>query len=211
MTRTLQVLLSLLFVLAAPLAAPPSSALAQSGAATRYLHGRHDRVTEIMERAGTTPEARTARDTEVSAILSDLLDYEELGRRTLGEAWGQQSAAEQRRFVDLLRQLVERNYRTNLEHIREYEVSYGAETAAPDGSVVHTSARSRTDRRQPPVEIVYTMHQVDGAWRVFDVNTDGSSMVRTYQQMFGRILREHGWEGLIQRMQERLATPAPAH
>jgi phospholipid transport system substrate-binding protein len=205
-TRALSSILSLAFLLAIP-----GLALAQAGPATRYLHGRHDRVTEIMRRAATTDALRTTRDGEVSAILGDLLDYDELGRRSLGAHWTEQTPAEQQRFVSLLRQLVERNYRTNLEHILEFEVSYGTETTLPEGALVHTSARSRADRRQPAVEIDYSMHLVGETWRVFDVNTDGVSMVRNYQQQFSRIITEHGWAGLISRMEQRLAdgaTPA---
>ncbi len=100
---------------------------------------------------------------------------------------------------------MERNYRVNLEHILEFEVSYGAETTLAEGAQVHTSARSREDRRQPPVDIEYSMHLVGDAWRVFDVNTDGVSLVRNYQQQFNRIIASDGWAGLIRRMEQRLA------
>jgi phospholipid transport system substrate-binding protein len=199
-TRVLTVIVSLLSVLALPLAAS-----AQSGAATRYLHGRHDRVAETMGRAATTDAQRATRDAEVTAILIDLLDYDELARRALGAHWAEHTPAEQQQFVGLLRQLVERNYRTNLEHILEFEVSYGAETTLPEGALVHTSARSASDRRQPAVEIDYSMHLVGDSWRVFDVNTDGVSLVRNYQQQFNRIITQHGWAGLITRMEQRLA------
>lgn len=201
--RAVSASLALLFVLAAPLLAH-----AQSGAATRYLHGRHDRVAELMRRAATTDAQRATRDGEVTSILSDLLDYDELGRRALGTHWTERTPAEQQQFVGLLRQLVERNYRTNLEHILEFEVAYGTETTLPDGSLVHTSARSREDRRQPAVEIEYSMHLVGEVWRVFDVNTDGVGMVRNYQQQFHRIITTDGWAGLITRMEQRLADGA---
>jgi phospholipid transport system substrate-binding protein len=208
-TRVLSLALALLVLLATPLLAS-----AQSDAATRYVRGRNDRVTEIMRRAATTDAQRTTRDEEVSAILSDLLDFDELGRRSLGAHWAEHTPAEQQQFVALLRQLVERNYRTNLEHLLEFEVSYAAESAIPEGSVVHTSARSREDRRQPAVEIDYSMHLVGTAWRVFDVNTDGVSLVRNYQQQFHRIITSDGWAGLISRMEQRLAAgsaTAPTH
>ncbi len=199
-TRAATAVLSLLFLIAAP-----GMASAQGGAATRYLHGRHDRVAEIMHRAATTDAQRTSRDAEVTAILVDLLDYDELARRALGTHWSEHTPAEQQQFVGLLRQLVERNYRTNLEHILEFNVTYGTEGTLPEGALVSTSARSQSDRRQPAVEINYSMHQVGESWRVFDVNTDGVSLVRNYQQQFNRIITQHGWAELITRMQQRLA------
>ena len=70
--------------------------------------------------------------------------------------------------------------------------------------MVRTTARSKKERRKPPIEIAYALHQVEGKWRVFDVVTDGVSMVRNYRGQFARILRKDGWDGLLQRMRDRL-------
>jgi phospholipid transport system substrate-binding protein len=211
--RRLAVALSALIGLLAPLGASGSglgsAAEAQAtGPATRYLRQRNDDVLRILRRDATTDSARTQRSQEVTRILSDLLDYEELSRRALGPHWDQHTEAERREFVDLLRQLVERNYESNLEHLLEFEVSYTGETTGSEGAVVRTEARSRAERRQPPVEITYTLHLQGTAWRVFDVVTDGVSLVRNYRNQFNRIITENGWPELIRRMRERLQRPA---
>lgn len=198
------VVLASMFVLA-PLAGLVSTAAAQTGPATRYLRQRNDEVNRILRREASTDAARAQRSQEVTRILSDLLDYEELSRRALGTHWDAHTEAERREFVDLLRQLVERNYEANLERVLDFEVSYTAETAGADGTVVTTQARSRTERRQPPVEITYTLHLQGTSWRVFDVVTDGVSLVRNYRNQFNRIITEHGWPELIRRMRDRLA------
>jgi len=189
-----------------PLAGLASRASAQTGPATRYLRQRNDEVTRLLRREASTDAARAQRSQEVTRILSDLLDYQELSRRALGAHWEGHTEAERREFVDLLRQLVERNYEANLERVLDFEISYTAETTSADGTVVTTQARSRAERRQPPVEITYTLHLQGTAWRVFDVVTDGVSLVRNYRNQFNRIITEHGWPELIRRMRERLAS-----
>ncbi len=184
--------------------AAPLSAMAQQGEASRSLQQRHEEVTRLMRRSATTDAERQRRSQEVTRILSELLDYEELSRRSLGEHWEQRSAPERQRFVQLLRQLVERNYETNLERIHDFEVRYGQERAADDAVTVNTEARSRTERRQPPVAIDYSLHRVNGQWRVFDIVTDGVSLVGNYRRQFHRIITQDGWDALIRRMQERL-------
>lgn len=188
-------LVSLVFVLLAPL-----SASAQGGPATRYLRTRNDEVNTLLRE----PES-PARTTRVTAILNDLLDYEELSRRALATHWEGRTPAQRTEFVSLLRQLVEQQYQGNLQRLLDYEISYTAEAEVAGGRTVSMSARSRTERRQPPVEIVYTAHQVGDAWRVYDVTTDGVSMVHNYQQQFNRIIAADGWDALITRMRERLA------
>lgn len=188
----------------------PSLAAAQGGPATRYLRTQHEQVDHIMERHATTDAERTARDAEVTNILVNLLDFDELSRRALDTHWDTITPAQRTEFSSLLRQLVERNYRTNLERIRDYAVDYTREEPTSNGVVAHTSAHSRASRREPPVEIAYAMHLVGSDWRVFDVVTDGVSLVHNYQQQFNRIITRDGFDALITRMRERLAREAGA-
>ncbi|GAB4209726.1 MAG: ABC transporter substrate-binding protein [Sandaracinaceae bacterium] len=194
-----------LVALAVPLFALVTPASAQTGPATRYLRQRNDEVTRLLRQEASTDAARAQRSQAVTRILSDLLDYEELSRRALGPHWDGKTEAQRREFVDLLRQLVERNYEANLERVLDYEITYTREAAGADGTVVTTEARSRVERRQPPVEIAYTLHLQGSSWRVFDVVTDGVSLVRNYRNQFNRIITEHGWDELIRRMRDRLA------
>ena len=43
-------------------------------------------------------------------------------------------------------------------------------------------------------------------WRVYDIITDGVSLVKNYRRQFRRIIRDEGWDGLIDRMQKKLET-----
>jgi len=181
----------------------PSVASAQ-GSARAYLERRHDEVNRILRQDAETDAARERRSQRLTRLLNQLLDYEGLSEASLGDHWDAHSEEERARFVALLRQLVERNYEANLERILEYEVSYEDERSRGDRTLVTTSARSRTQRRQPPVEIEYTMRSVSGDWRVIDVTTDGVSMVRNYREQFDRIIERDGWDELIARMERRL-------
>jgi phospholipid transport system substrate-binding protein len=184
----------------------PDGATAQSGrSASAFLEGRHDEVNRVLQQAAADDAARQRRTERLNRLLTDLLDYEELSRRSLGDHWNQRNDAERRQFVELLRRLVERNYEGNLERTLDYEVSYDRESQRGDLTVVHTTARSRAQRRQPPVAIDYAMRAAGGTWRVVDVSTDGVSMVENYRSQFGRIISRDGWGELITRMQRRLA------
>ena len=64
--------------------------------------------------------------------------------------------------------------------------------------------RVRRRGRVEEIEVVYTMAQRGGAWRVVDVETDGVSTVRNYRSQFRRIIGQDGFEALLQRMRTRL-------
>ncbi len=181
----------------------PAVGHAQSSA-RRYLEQKHEEVNRILRRDAASDAARARRDEQLNRILAGLLDYEALSQASLANHWGERSEAQRERFVSLLRQLVERNYQGNLERILDYEVSYDDETRRGENTIVVTNARSRTQRRQPPVEIEYTLVRRGGEYRVVDVRTDGVSMVENYRNQFHRIIDRDGWDELIARMERRL-------
>lgn len=180
-----------------------SAASAQQGASA-FLEGQHQEVNRILRQPAANDAARERRTERLRTLLNGLLDYEELSRRALAAHWEARNEAERQRFVDLLRQLVQRNYEGNLERILEFEVTYERESRRGDLTVVHTSARSRSQRRAPAVAIDYVMRRRDGVWRVVDVATDGVSMVDNYRSQFNRIITRDGWGELVARMQRRL-------
>jgi phospholipid transport system substrate-binding protein len=190
---------SVLFVAIAALASIPSAASAQGGPATRFLRARNEEIVTILREPAS--EARTTR---VTAIFDDLLDYEELARRSLGTHWEGRTPAQRTEFTTLLRQLIERQAQASFERLLDVDITYVSEGEVEGGRTVALTARSRTERRAPPVEITYSAHQVGSAWRLFDITTDGVSMVRNYQQQFNRIITADGWDTLIERMRERL-------
>lgn len=53
-------------------------------------------------------------------------------------------------------------------------------------------------------DLAFTWRQVNGKWQVVDVTIDGASMLKGYQNQFGRILRKEGADGLLTRLEKRL-------
>ncbi len=187
--------------------APAAPAAAQQPAANpaqaqRFLETRHAEVDRLLRQS--PGEARNQR---LGTLLDALLDYPELARRALGRHWDARSEAERREFSDLLQQLVARSYRENLERTLSFEVDYvGAEPASGHGVLVKTRARDRRNRRAQPVEIDYSMHRVGEQWRVYDVHTDGVSLVDNYRSQFNRIIDREGFQGLLTKMRNRLTS-----
>lgn len=176
-----------------------TTAVAQADARA-FLEQKHAAVTRLMEQA---PSA--SRDRRLTRMLTELLDYRELSRRALADHWEARSEAERDEFVSLLQQLVERSYRQNLQRTLRFEVTYEQAEPRGDEVLVRTEARSRTNRRAPPVSIDYLLRPVGNGWRVVDLTVDdGMSMVESYRRQFARIIEREGWDGLIARMRARL-------
>ena len=106
--------------------------------------------------------------------------------------------------MSLLRALVERQYQRNMESTLEYKVKWVGTEPLEEGVKVKSSARSVTKKRQPPITIDYSMSPSEKQWKVFDIFTDEVSLVKNYKRQFRRVIKEEGWEGLIERMEKKL-------
>ena len=179
----------------------PGLVAAQEGPVTRYVRGQYEAIAEHLRDDPPGP----ARDTAVGTIIDGLLDFDAMAQAALGTHWGEMTAAQQTEVVSLLRQLTRIRYLANVHDILDFDVEYTSETDVTGGTLVTTTARSRTERRAEPVEIAYSMHNVSGSWRAFDIRTEGVSTVATYRRQFHTLISEHGIDGLLQRMRDRLA------
>jgi len=169
-------------------------------AAETFIRARHNRVRAVLRQRDTPKRAA-----QLTELLGEFLDYDMLSELALDQEWKQRSPKERKQFVSLLRQLVERQYQRNMESTLKYKVTWvGSEAIDNANALVKSSAHSRMKKRQPPVEIDYSMHPEGNQWRVWDISTDGVSLVKNYKRQFRRVIKDEGWKGLIDRMEKKL-------
>ena len=140
----------------------------------------------------------------MSEVVSNLLNLDHMAEKALGRNWRGRSQAERQEYLGLMRQLVERSYLRQARSRTEYVVEYVSVDVDGDETEVETNLRINTRGRREIVEIIYTMKQFNGTWRVVDIETDGASTVRNYRAQFRRIIERHGFGELISRMRSRL-------
>lgn len=174
---------------------------------TAWIQLRHAAVQRALQGShpAGSPQAQ-ARDEQVARLLNGMIDVEELSRRSLDPHWEARTVAERGEYVALLRRLIDRSYRQNLQDTLGWAVTWEAETVADSGTegTVRSVARSRTDPRAAPVRIEYRLRRSPGgAWVIWDLVTNGSSLVQTYHDSYTRIVRERGFEELLRRLRVR--------
>lgn len=175
------------------------SAFADEGAAGQFVKGKQAELTSLIKAGGPG----NAKKLEV--VFDTILDYDALAQDSLREQWAQRSEAERKEFQDVLKQLVQRAYRKNLDKTANYDVRFEGQTAGEKAEVVRTVAQNRKNAREEPVSIDYIVHRVGGAWRIRDIVTEGSSLVNNYHQQFTRIIKKDGFGELMRRMRNKLA------
>lgn len=182
------------------LGALPGVAGASSMGAQEFIQARQTKVTDLLRKP-----ASSARDQQIASVLDGMLDYERLARESLAQHWSSLGDEQKKDFTELLKKLVQRNYERNIKNIQGYDVEYLGESGSGKSAiVVRTRAASKKNVREQPIEIDYRLEQTDGDWRVFDIVTEGSSLVNNYRNQFNRIIRKDGYDALVKRLQDRL-------
>ncbi len=181
-----------------------STAAFADPAAQSWVKAQRSELVAALQKGGN---AKT--DKKVEGIVDRMLDYQTLAQDSLGREWKKRTPAEHKQFSDLLTRLVRRAYRNNLDKtLIDYDVTYTQIETSKKGVKVYTVAKNRKNKREEPTQIDYLVHQVNGKWQIRDVVTEGSSMVRNYRRQFKKIIKKHGFDELLKRMQKKIDEPA---
>lgn len=165
------------------------------------VKGQIDKMLAKMQ----TPEfkglPKDAKLTEISAIINEVFDYQELSRRTLGREWKKFSPDQQKEFVTLFEKLLESIYADRILAYTQEKIEFGKETELKKGRVEVESYIITTDNKKVP--LFYRMTNKSGQWRVYDVVIEGISMVKNYRGQFRQILSTKKPEDLLQTLREK--------
>ena len=186
-------------VVAPAASAPAATVTAAPISATEAFKARHTRVLELVK--------NKAEPAALQKEVDDLLDYKSLAESSLGGPARYASKCESRcaEFEGLLARLIRENYLKRVRTDKKYEVTYLGETEKLRSTRVTTNVTLSRDGKLETVEVVYVMHQVDGAWKCEDIITDGVSLVKNFRFEFNKILKDKGIGELITRLETKLA------
>lgn len=176
-------------------------------AALKAKNGEVEKILRQKVEKGT-PQEKKQKD-EIKSLAANLLDYDELGKRSLAQHWTKLNPGQQKEFISTLRELIERNYVKQLRSNLDYQVQYKGEQVEGEDATVNTIVKVKSQGKNSDAEIVYKMRKIPigvaPEWRVWDVITDEVSLVRNYRTQFNKIITEQGYDALIKKMKKKLA------
>ncbi len=177
---------------------------AADGPATATVRQANDTLHALLGRKVTpgSPEEKQQAN-EVTAKLQSFLDVDELGRRAMRDQWSKLTPAQQSEFSKLLREIVEGQYVHALRSELDYEVAYLGEKPHGDEATVSTELRVTRKGKKQVIGVDYALRRDKGAWRVYDIVTDGVGLVENYRAQFNQVIAKEGVEGLLARMRKK--------
>jgi phospholipid transport system substrate-binding protein len=120
--------------------------------------------------------------------------------RSLGPHWRRLEAQQQKDFVALFTELLERTYAERIDLYEGQKVVHTGETVDKNYAVVKTRIIGNNGESY---SADYRLHLVDGKWRIYDVVAENISLVNNYRSQFQRVIVNSSFEELVRRMKEK--------
>ncbi len=178
-----------------------SDAMADSP--TAEVKSTVDQVIRILTDPQSQGEAKREERRKLlhDAILSRF-DFQEMARRALGAEWRRRSPEEQREFVKLFTDFLEKTYVRRIESYDNKKFIYTAERI--DGSYAEVSSKTEAAKGEE-FKIKYMLHRPGEEWKVYDLVVEDISLINNYRSQFGRVIAQSSYQELVRRLKDKLA------
>ncbi len=137
----------------------------------------------------------------VSALVSEAFDFDELARRSLGDAWTAQPKKEREKFAKLLRAVIEASYLPKVRETPDHVLDVKSVERAGEEATVHTIGKAKENS----LPLDFRLRLEGARWRIYDTVIDGVGLVETYNEQFTKVLAKSGWSGLLKALETRKA------
>lgn len=137
---------------------------------------------------------------EIKKIADELLDYNELAKRSLGRHYKDRSTEEIERFSKLMRELIETSYMKKITSTVEYKLTIKSEEEEEGELIVNTEISAADGK----VQVGFALLKRDNKWVVYDLIIDDVSTLRNYKSEFNKIIKEQGFDMVIKKMENKL-------
>jgi phospholipid transport system substrate-binding protein len=167
-----------------------------------------DDVLAILDNKKLEPQQRR---TQVRQAVLKRFGFEEIAQRSLGQHWRTLTPQQQKEFVELFTDLLERSYINRIESYSggRQGVRYTKEDISGDNATVDTEIVSG---RGESAAVVYRLLHKDNDWKAYDIIIEGVSLVNNYRTQFNNVIMKDSYAGLVKHMrlkleQENAASP----
>jgi len=194
MIRILYIFLCMLF-LSQPLIADDKSD------AEALVKSKLDAVFAVLQKGDLDQQAKKQ---EINAIVTPMFDFELMAKLTLGKKhWLGLPREKREKFTELYIEMLKTSYLDKLALYTDEKVIY--EPPAQVKKKVHLPTQLVSKDRK--TSLLYKLYKPGDDWKVYDLEIQGVSIIRSYRSQFNESLKNGTIDDLLLKM-ERPEKPA---
>lgn len=161
----------------------------------------NERDAEIKELLGPKGNEYTQDQRDrLKNIINDVIDFRTMSKTALGDTFEEISDEKREEFITLFSTVIRDNSLNRLDIYRA-EVTYNDITVENGNAEVKTMAQMDNVR----TSVDYNMELQNGEWQITDMSIDDVSTAESYRRQFQSIIRQRGFDALLESLRRRAA------
>ncbi len=180
-----------------------AGASAQEIAPDALIKGVSEDVLDIVRKDKDIQSGNTKKAIElVEAKVLPHFNFTRMTQLAMARDWRQATPAQQKSLIDEFHSLLVRTYSKALTEYKNQVINYKPLKMKADD----TDVKVRTEIKQPggkPVQLDYYLEKQGSAWKVYDIEVGGISLIINYRESFANEVRQGGIDGLIKSLQAK--------
>lgn len=167
----------------------------EKNAAEEYLKSKLDAVFTVLQKKDLSQQAKNS---QVVEIVTPMFDFELMGKLSLGKKyWPDLSPEQRQRFTELFVERLRQSYLNKLTAYTDEQIIY--ESPVEVKTKVHLPTQLISKGKK--ISMLYKLYFSNNSWKIYDVEIEGVSIIRSYRSQFNEILQKGTFEDLLQKMQ----------
>lgn len=157
----------------------------------------------LRDKTLQVPDKQQERRTKIRQAVLQRFGFDEMSQRTMATHWRKLTAPQQKEFVAVFSDLLERSYIAKVERGLDRQIRYTKESIDKDG---YAQVQSEiVDPQGTTIDVEYRLLQKQNNWEVYDVIIEGVSLVNNYRTQFHKIITQESYDALMKKMRLKLA------
>jgi phospholipid transport system substrate-binding protein len=154
-----------------------------------------DAVFTVLQKKDLDQEAKNK---EIVDIVTPLFDFELMARLSLGKKhWSGMSQDRKERFTELFIKRLKASYLSNFTLYTDEKVLY--EPSVQVKNKIHTTTYLVSKDKK--ISILYKFYNAQKNWKIYDLEIQGVSIIRSYRSQFSSILESGTVDDLLLKLE----------
>jgi phospholipid transport system substrate-binding protein len=161
-----------------------------------FLKNKLDAVTKVLQNKDLEQQIKNE---EILAIMTPIFDFSLMAKLTLGRKyWPGLNEKNKKKFTELFIKRLKASYLTKLGLYSDEKIIYEPANRIENKFRIPTYLISKDQK----TSMVYKLYELNNTWKIYDIEVEGVSIIRSYRAQFDEFLQSGTIEDLILKLEK---------
>jgi phospholipid transport system substrate-binding protein len=164
--------------------------------AEEVLKGKLEAVILVLEKKALNEKAKKK---EIVEIVTPMFNFSLMSKLTLGKKhWPGFTKEQKERFTELFTKRLKDSYLDKMMLYTDEKIEYKESVQVGKKVQIPTILTSKDNK----ISMLYKLYKSKQGWRIYDIEIQGVSLIRSYRSQFDEILRNKTVDDLLAKLEK---------